>query len=289
MINYKLTFLIYSLLSFLSISNIALAKEETTAPSLKICGKSAQGEILQGSAKGYQSIIVNGKKHKISKDGDFIVAFGRDQQKQAPLTLIDQNGSKKQLNLNINKSKWDIQDLKGLPQKTVTPSAQDQVAIKKEREQVGGSLTKNLSETYWKGGFIQPVSGRLSGLFGGQRIMNGKKMNPHAGTDIAAPEGTPVKAPADGVIMLNAPDLFYSGNVVVIDHGQGLQTVYAHLQSMSVKKGQRVKQGEIIGLVGKTGRVTGPHLHWGASLRGTRFNPFSLLNINKNDNLCFNL
>ena len=117
--------------------------------------------------------------------------------------------------------------------------------------------------------------------------MNGKKMNPHAGMDIAAPEGTDVKAAGDGIVTLNADNLFYSGNVIVLDHGYGLQTIYAHLSEMNVTPGQRVKKGEVIGKVGKTGRVTGPHLHWGASLKGVKFNPESLLSLTNNNEFCF--
>ena len=117
--------------------------------------------------------------------------------------------------------------------------------------------------------------------------MNGVKRNPHAGMDIAAPEGTMVKASSDGIVTLAEPNLFYSGNVVILDHGFGLHTIYAHLSQIDVKVGQQVSQGETIGLVGKTGRATGPHLHWGASLNGVKFNPRSLLNINKANEFCF--
>lgn len=133
-----------------------------------------------------------------------------------------------------------------------------------------------------------PVKGRISGHFGGQRIMNGRKMNPHQGTDIAAPEGTPVKAASNGIVRLSGGNYFYSGNTVVIDHGHRLFTIYAHLKKASVKPGDYVRQGQVIGEVGKTGRVTGPHLHWGASLNGVRFTPESLLHMNNAD-FCFNL
>ena len=119
--------------------------------------------------------------------------------------------------------------------------------------------------------------------------MNGIKKNPHAGTDIAAPEGTQIKASSDGVVVLTAPDLFYSGNVVVVDHGYGLHTIYAHMKEIHVQRGDEVKQGDILGLVGQTGRATGPHLHWGAALSNIKFNPSSLLNINNNNDFCFTL
>ncbi len=258
------------------------------AQTVELCGKTAQGEILTGKATGYKAVILQETTHQISPDGDFIIAFGRDDSLTQPLILIDHKDNQHKLDLTISKTKWDIQNIKGIPQRKVTPAKQDETAIIFERTSVRGALTADLPDTNWQKGFIEPVKGRISGLFGGQRIMNGIKRNPHGGTDIAAPEGTSVKAASSGVVTLSAPNLFYSGNVVVIDHGHGLQTIYAHLKEYNVKKGDRVTKGQVIGQVGKTGRVTGPHLHWGASLRGTRFNPYSLLNINKND-VCISL
>ena len=129
--------------------------------------------------------------------------------------------------------------------------------------------------------FIVPVDGKISGNFGNQRIFNGIPKNSHSGIDIAALEGTAVKASGDGKVILSGNDYFYTGNMVIIDHGQGLQTIYAHLKEAKVKEGDRVKKGDIIGLVGKTGRATGSHLHWGASLNNVRFRPHALLEINK--------
>ncbi len=254
-----------------------------------ICGKKAQGEIMQGHAPGYREVIFKNKTHKISPDGRFIIAFERDNAGREPLTLVDKDGKKITYKFKVDKTQWDIQNLKGVQPRKVTPSPEDNAAIEKERKLIRTALAEDKANLFWQKGFIRPVDGRISGNFGGQRIMNGKKMNPHAGMDIAAPEGTPIKAAADGIITLTAPELFYSGNVVVIDHGYGLQTIYAHLSRIDVKKGDKVKQGDIIGKVGRTGRVTGPHLHWGTSLRGTKFNPQSLLNMPKTDNFCFNL
>lgn len=284
MTHFKLTSLIFSL----TVIGFTSASAQETA-RITLCGQNMQGEILNGHAPDYKAVILNGAEHRLTADGDFIIAFDRDQGQKTPLTFIDKDGHEIQNTLSVAAAKWDIQNLKGVPPRKVTPSREDEAAIKDERIKVRGSLTADTDKTYWQKGFIEPVQGRISGYFGGQRIMNGKKMNPHQGTDIAAPVGTPVKAAADGIVMLNAPDTFYSGNVIVLDHGHGLQTIYAHLNKMNVKKGDLVKQGDIIGEVGKTGRVTGPHLHWGASLRGTRFNPYSLLKLNKNTDNCINL
>lgn len=253
------------------------------------CGGVRQGDVLHGRAPGYAKAVSEGQTYMIDEDGNFLMAFAREAEKQQKLQLVATDGAVKTAVLEVLPVKWDIQDIKGVPQKKVTPSATDQAAIDDERRQVRGALAEDLRKAYWKTGFMQPVSGRISGKFGGQRIMNGRKMNPHAGTDIAAPLGTPVAAAGDGKVVLTAGDLFYSGNVVVIDHGYGLQTIYAHLNKITVQKGQKVKKGEIIGEVGKTGRVTGPHLHWGASLKGIRFNPFSLLRLGGSETpVCFN-
>lgn len=253
------------------------------------CGGVRQGDILHGRAPGFVKAVSGGQTYRIDEDGNFLMAFAREAEKQQELQLVTADGAVKTAALKVLPVEWDVQDIKGVPQKKVTPSAANQAAIDDERRQVRGALAEDLRKAYWKTGFMQPVSGRISGKFGGQRIMNGRKMNPHAGTDIAAPLGTPVAAAGDGKVVLTAGDLFYSGNVVVIDHGYGLQTIYAHLNKITVQKGQKVKKGEIIGEVGKTGRVTGPHLHWGASLKGIRFNPFSLLRLGGSETpVCFN-
>ncbi|MBP5615417.1 MAG: M23 family metallopeptidase [Alphaproteobacteria bacterium] len=221
--------------------------------AFEVCGDIKQGELL----------IIHDKTHT------YLTAVGRDQTKP-----LDINGVK----FDIQKTKWDIQSVRGVEQKKVTPSKEHEAAILREQKDVKKALNQKANKNSdWQKGFIEPVQGRISGHFGYQRIFNGIKKNPHSGTDIAAPLGTPVKAAADGVIVLAGYDYFYTGNIVIIDHGDGLKTIYAHLQSINVKQGENVKQGHIIGTLGKTGRATGPHLHWGAVLSGTRFRPQSLL------------
>ena len=230
--------------------------------ALELCGKPAQGEILKGYAPGAEKILLDGREYMLSPSGNFLLAFGRDETPEKKLTVINAKGAAKDYSLNVAATKWDIQDIKGIPQKKVTPSAADQNEIGRERGDLKKALADKLNKNYWEKGFVMPVKGRISGHFGGQRIMNGRKMNPHQGTDIAAPEGTPVKAASNGIIRLSGGNYFYSGNTVVIDHGHQLFTIYAHLKKVSVKAGDYVRQGQVIGEVGKTGRVTGPHLHW---------------------------
>ncbi len=258
------------------------------AQAIQLCGKQAQGEILSGYAPEASNVIFNQKEYALTPDGRFMIAFGRDDIKQQSFTIVDKEGNKHIYNLEIAPTKWNVQKINGIPQKKVTPSKNDQKEIDRERISVRKALSYDIEQPYWQTGFIKPIDGRTSGEFGGQRIMNGQKKNPHQGWDIAAPQGTKIKASAGGVVTLSGGDYFYSGNMVVIDHGQNLTTIYAHMSKVSVKPGDIVKQGDIIGEVGKTGRATGPHLHWGASLNGTRFNPQSLLSMNNAD-FCFNL
>ena len=279
----KLYRLIYLVFSIISLSGVSVAAQELW------CGGIRQGDALLGRTPGFVKAVSDGQSYQIDENGNFLMAFSREAQKQQKLQLIAADGSEKTLVLDVAPVKWDIQNISGVPQKKVTPSAADQAAIAEERRQVRGALADDWRQPYWKSGFVQPVSGRISGKFGGQRIMNGQKMNPHAGTDIAAPLGTAVVAAGDGKVVLTAKNLFYSGNVVVIDHGYGLQTIYAHLNKITAQKNQVVKKGDIIGEVGKSARATGPHLHWGASLKGIRFNPFSLLQIGSGKSrVCFN-
>lgn len=259
----------------------------SNAQAFELCGNIKQGEFVIGKAKDAKKVSLNGNDLLLSDDGYFLLGFGRDEKGTQKLSIT----TDEELNysFDVGATKWDVQNIKGVPPRKVTPSDSDLVAIELERKVVRASLKGIKDNTAWLSGFIMPIEGRISGNFGGQRIMNNVPKNPHQGMDIAAKEGTPIKASADGEIVLAYPDLFYSGNVVVIDHGFGLQTIYAHMKEISVKEGQKVSQGDIIGTVGMTGRATGPHLHWGASLRNVRFNPQSLVDMEKNQLKCLKL
>jgi len=271
--NYKAICLICSI----------LAAFPAQARELELCGDFKQGEIIVGKVKGQASeVLLNAEKaYPVDEDGNFILALPRDAGKNAELVVYYQNDAGMFYQLPVEKAAWDIQRINGVAQQKVTPDASHAKEIEREQKDVRRALTVMAPGSAWREGFILPVDGRISGHFGNQRIFNGIPKSPHSGTDIAAPEGTPVKASAGGKVVLSGKDYFYTGNMVVIDHGQGLQTIYAHLKEAKVAAGDEVHQGQIIGLVGKTGRATGPHLHWGASLNNVRFRPHSLLNINR--------
>lgn len=274
---FKAVYLIFS--SLLTAAN---------AQAVELCGNLAQGELIVGKAENAEHVFINNAETSVLPDGTFLFAFGRDAEPKQTLQ-IDVKEDINEYNLDVAPTKWDIQQINGVPPRKVTPTDKDNREIEREREDLKQALSYMGKEPLWRQGFIMPVNkGRTSGNFGGQRIMNKQKKAPHQGMDIAAPEGSPVFASADGIVTLSGGNYFYTGNVIVLNHGQNLSTIYAHLKTTTVKPGQKVKQGEIIGHVGKTGRATGPHLHWGASVNNVRFQPLSLLKIG-NNNFCTNL
>ena len=247
------------------------------AEALVMCGAAQQGGIIRLQDENLAKVKLNGKTYTADKKGELAIAFARDAELQQPLKIFYQDGAMRTYNLQLAQTKWDVQKVNGLPNSKVAPAKTDWAAIQKEQKDVGGALNEFSDAESWKADMLKPAKGRTSGNFGGQRIMNGQKKNPHQGWDIAVPEGTEIKAPADGVVTLSGGPYFYSGNVVVLEHGHNLSTVYAHLQKTLVQKGDKVQRGQVIGLAGKTGRATGAHLHWGASLNGVRFDAKNLL------------
>ena len=177
----------------------------------------------------------------------------------------------------ITKEKFAVEHLK-LPKDKVDLDDKMLARWKTEQEQVRQALADNSALRLWHSGFVEPVNGKRTGIFGSVRIMNGQPRNPHNGEDIGAPLGTDVVATNDGVIRLTVDHVF-SGRGVFVDHGLGFYSMYFHLSEILVKDGDLVKAGQLIGKVGATGRATGPHLHWGVKLNGARVNPYALLDL----------
>ncbi|WP_305790604.1 M23 family metallopeptidase [Candidatus Endoriftia persephone] len=247
-----------------------------------VAALSLQGDLLQGGLAIAQvepgtQVRVDGKPVRVSEEGIFIIGFSRENPLQSEIRLIAPDGSEHKELISIGKRSYKIQRIDGLPQSKVTPPKRDWERIRKETAQIKAARKLDEPRTDFLKGFILPVKGRISGVYGSQRILNGKPKRPHSGLDLAASEGAPVVAPADGVITLAHPDMFYSGGTLLLDHGHGLTTSYLHLSRLLVEQGQRVRQGEVIGEVGMTGRATGPHLHWGLNLFEKRLDPQLLL------------
>ncbi|NDF13108.1 MAG: M23 family metallopeptidase, partial [Proteobacteria bacterium] len=195
----------------------------------------------------------------------------RDAEATAPLEVHYKDGAKESRELAIAPHDYDIQKL-SLPETMVTPPKDVLARIDSDKMAIRKARAKISEPCNFFGTFSRPAEGIISGTYGSQRILNGKPKNPHMGMDIAGKVGTPVKAPLAGTVSL-IRDMYYTGNTVLIDHGCGVQTVYAHLSKVLVNTGRHVEQGELIGQIGKTGRATGPHLHWGLSLEGQQLNP----------------
>jgi len=247
------------------------------ARALTLEGNLIQGGMAIGRVDPATAVHFHGKAVRVSAEGLFVIGFSRDAEVKSVIELHRPSGTVEKHPLTIEKRTYDIQRIDGLPPRKVSPSPEDQKRIRKDRALVKKARQMDAARTDFVKPFIWPVIGRISGVYGSQRILNGKPKWPHYGVDIAAPTGTPVKAPADGVVSLAHKDMFYSGGTLIVDHGHGLSTVYMHLHKILVEAGQRVEQGEVIAQVGATGRVTGPHLHWGMNWFDTRLDPSLLV------------
>jgi murein DD-endopeptidase MepM/ murein hydrolase activator NlpD len=247
------------------------------AQALTLEGRLTQGGMVIGKTDPGATVVFQGKSVRVSPEGLFVIGFSRDAQAEAMIEIRQPSGKVEKHPVTVEKRTYKIQRIDGLPPRKVSPSAEDLDRIYKDIALVKQVRKKDEPINDFAMPFIWPVTGRISGVYGSQRILNGKPKRPHYGVDIAAPTGTPVKAPADGVVSLTHNDMFYSGGTLIVDHGHGLSTTYMHLHKILVKEGQRVKQGDIIAQVGATGRVTGPHLHWGMNWFDTRLDPSLLV------------
>jgi murein DD-endopeptidase MepM/ murein hydrolase activator NlpD len=233
------------------------------SPSLQLEGSFVQGGLVRGQAVAGSEVRFAGRQLRVDPDGRFLFGFDRDEPSGQELTVRFPDGSRAVRRLEIAPRAYPMERIDGLPPRHVTPSQEDLLRIRTDARLIEAAKARESAAEGIADGFVWPVSGRISGIFGTQRILNGEPRRPHRGVDVAAPPGTPVGAMADGVVSLAAPDLYYTGGTVMIDHGFGLHSIYAHLSEVRVAVGQAVGQGEAIGRVGATGRVTGPHLHWG--------------------------
>ena len=233
-----------------------------------------QGQLVVGHAPPGTQIEFDGHTLRIGTDGTFVFGLARDAGPQAELTLRGADGRPQTLKLAVEQRSYPTERVNGLPQQTVTPSPEILARIEREQAAVQAARTRDDAREDFKHGFELPVQGaRISGVYGSQRIDNGVPKAPHMGLDMAVPAGTPIHAPADGVVSFAAKDLFLTGGTVLLDHGYGLDSSFLHMSRLDVKVGERVKRGDVIGLAGMTGRATGPHVHWGFNWFEVRLDP----------------
>jgi murein DD-endopeptidase MepM/ murein hydrolase activator NlpD len=236
-------------------------------------GTVAPGGLIIGTTAPGSVVAIDGNPVRVSPAGMFLLGLGRDATGDVRVDITDPDGATSQKIIRIPARNYDIQHIDGLPQKQVTPDPKTQERINAESRLIKAARRNDGATAYFTYGFQWPVTGPVSGVFGSRRILNGEPRNPHNGTDIAAAEGTVIVAMGDGMATLANDDMYYTGMTVMLDHGHGLTSVYAHMSEILVTGGQRVTKGTPIGKVGKTGRVTGPHLHWGVTLFATHLDP----------------
>jgi murein DD-endopeptidase MepM/ murein hydrolase activator NlpD len=231
-------------------------------PEMKIDGEWIQGALLQGKTLPGTKVQFLDNEVFVNEQGEFILGLGRDTPTPVEVIAVFAGQAEpKRYVYAVTQRSYDIQRVDGVEQKYVEPSAEDMKRIEQDNIALGHARRLREARADFAEGFIWPLVGPISGVYGSQRIFNGVPKQPHFGLDIAAPTGTLVKAPAGGKVTL-AKDLYYSGWTLLIDHGQGLSSAFLHLNQVLVKEGVVVKQGDVIAEVGATGRVTGAHLDW---------------------------
>jgi len=236
-------------------------------------GNFVQGGLVYGQTAPGSKVTLDGRPMHVSAAGEFLLGFGRDAAASAVVDIVHRDGTHETRTVAVAARAWDIQRIDGLPEKQVTPPPEVLQRIKDDNAQVAAARARDTDEMLFKTGFVWPAQGPISGVYGSQRILNGQPRAPHYGLDIAAPAGTPVVAPADGIVAMAHPDMYFTGKTLILDHGYGLSTTYSHMSEIAVQVGQRVKKGQMIGKVGATGRVTGPHLDWRINLYDIRLDP----------------
>jgi len=235
------------------------------------------GGMMIGKVPAGSKVEIDGLAIRVNDDGRFIFGAGRDAEGGIEVVINSPDGQRLERRVAILDRDYDIQRINGLPTRKVDPNKDDQAKIETDWVLLNETKALDSAEIGFAEQALWPVTGPISGVFGSQRILNGKPKSPHRGVDVAANTGTPVKAMLGGVVTVAQKDMYYTGGTVMVDHGHGLQSLYAHLSKVSVEIGERLQQGEVLGKIGATGRVTGPHLHLSLYWFKTALDPALLL------------
>ncbi len=239
----------------------------------------SQGALVIGKVAPGSKVRFADRELLVTPDGVVVFGIGRDEKGPVALDIRRPDGTHVRDSIAVTARDWPIERVDGVPPATVEPPPEIAARIQREQARVVAARARGDARADFNETFIWPVQGRISGRFGNQRIYNGIPKAPHSGMDIAVPQGTPVKAPAGGIVTFADPDLYLTGGTVLIDHGHGVSSNFLHMSRIDVKVGERIEQGQIIGAVGKTGRASGPHLHWGLNWFNVRLDPLLLRGI----------
>jgi len=262
--------MIKSIVFFLLIFNISHAVE--------FFGNFKQGSFILGKTDPNSKVFIDERRVRVSNDGYFVFGLDRDRKNNILIKIINKKETKF-IEKKVSKRKYKIQRIDGLPPKQVTPPPEVYERIKKDNILIGKARAIDSRLIFFKEKFIYPIDKYIiTGVYGSQRILNGKPRRPHYGIDFHAPEGTPVKSMMDGVVTLVENDMYFTGGTIIFDHGHGISTLYMHMKDINVKKGQKVKKGEIVGTLGQSGRATGPHLDIRLNWFEVKLDPMTILN-----------
>jgi len=250
-----------------------------TLYALELKGTFYQGNLIIGKAEPKSKVFVDKKEVKVSNQGFF--AFGLNKERKNDVTIqAVKNGVSEKVIKKVYKKKYQIQKIEGLPQKQVTPPKEVYERIKNDNKLIAKARTIDSDLVFFSNEFKIPIKNSIiTGVYGSQRILNGIPKSPHYGLDFAAKEGAEIKAMLDGVVTLSEKNLYYTGGTIIFDHGHGVSTLYMHMKDVYVKKGQVIKQSDVIGTAGKTGRATGAHLDIRLNWFGVKLDPASVLKL----------
>ena len=237
----------------------------------------SQGAMVIGKVPTGSVVRHADRNLLVTPYGSVVFGVGRDEKGPLQVSVQAPKAPVQMISIAVTTRDWPIENINGVPPSTVNPPKAIAERIAREQARVSAARTRDDERTGFAQAFTWPVKGRISGRFGNQRVYNGTPKSPHSGMDIAVPTGTPVTAPADGVITFADPGLYITGGTVILDHGHGISSNFLHLSRIDVKVGDSVTQGDVIAAVGATGRVTGPHLHWGMSWFDVRIDPLLVL------------
>ncbi len=252
------------------------ATVEHTLPKPIIRGEWVQGAVLIGKIAPVDGIEFMGRELSIDPEGYFVIGLGRDYPTKARLK-VSLNGETEMFDYSVRQRSYKIQKIEGVPKQTVNPDPEHLSRIRAEAAAARKARKADTTHQYYRQSFQWPLEGPITGVYGSQRYYNGEPRRPHFGVDVAAPTGTVVVAPVDGVVTLAHDNMFFSGGTLIVDHGHGLSSSFIHLSKILVTEGAIVKQGQPIAEVGATGRVTGPHLDWRMNWYDQRVDPQTLV------------
>ncbi len=270
-----------SIITLALISSLAISTSLQAASQLDIhlSGEIKQGGLMVGKTKPSHTVTLNGNEIAVSADGDYAFGFSRDDKASYQLVITADNGDRVEKTLVPQERDYKLQRIEGIKKSIMQPNPEAVARSKKDSKQVKAARKISSDLTSFANGFIPPIKGTITGVYGSQRIYNGVPKRPHFGLDYAGKIGDPVKAPASGKVLLWVPDMFYSGGTMIIDHGQGVSSTFLHLSQSYVKQGDSVKQGQVVAAVGNSGRTTGPHLDWRINWFGVKIDPALVLKL----------